>query len=381
MAPESGPGPRQSRRIPAIDVLRGIAILGTLASNIWIFTSGLQSTESETSWLTDFVSSLPNGKFLGLLTIMFGIGLEIQRQAALRAGRSWPGTYPVRAALLFLDGVVNYVFVVQFDVLRAYAFTGLVVAFVLLTSERVQLWVAALFVALHVALLTRNVQGPRFDRAATGDQGVIPVDLGTGGYWATVRGTLDSFWAGFSPGSEFTTIVVMGVAMFLLGARLYRAGVFEPSGRVLRRWLMVVGLLVALPVDLLLRAQVLGLPLETVLSFARYGTAAVVAFGILALVAEVYQHRPVGWCGRRLADVGAMALSCYMLQNILGVVFAHTVAPAVTLDAAGALVATLALFLALSGALVVFSGLWLRRFGRGPFELFWSWGYRTITRT
>ncbi|WP_042438028.1 DUF418 domain-containing protein [Sanguibacter keddieii] len=367
--------------MPAIDVLRGIAILGTLASNIWIFTVGLESWESEPLWLTELVSSLPNGKFLGLLTIMFGIGLEIQRQAALRAGRSWPGTYPVRAGLLFLDGVVNYVFVIQFDVLRAYAFTGLIVAFLLLTSERVQLWIAALFVALHVGLLVINVEGTGVDRSMTGDESMAPADVGSGGYWSTVRNVLDNFWVGFSPGSEFTTIVVMGVAMFLLGARLYRAGVFEPAGRVLRRWLMVVGLLVALPVDLVLRAQVLDLPLVAVQASARYGTAAVVAFGILALVAEVYQHRPVGWSGRRLADVGAMALSCYMLQNILGVIFSHTVAPAVELSPVGALVATGALFLGISGFLVVFSGLWLRRFGRGPFELFWSWCYRTITRT
>lgn len=96
-----------------------------------------ETEASEPGWLWRFSMWLPNGKFLGLLTIMFGIGLEIQRQSALRAGRKWPDKYPVRALLLFADGVLNYIFVVQFDVLRAYAVVGVLVAFLLLTSERV----------------------------------------------------------------------------------------------------------------------------------------------------------------------------------------------------------------------------------------------------
>lgn len=33
------PPPSSSRRLPALDVLRGIAILGTLLTNIWIFST------------------------------------------------------------------------------------------------------------------------------------------------------------------------------------------------------------------------------------------------------------------------------------------------------------------------------------------------------
>lgn len=185
------------------------------------------------------------------------------------------------------------------------------------------------------------------------------------GYWEGVQILFENFWAGFSLRSEFTTIVVMGVPMFLLGARLYRAGVFEASGRLLRRRLMVVGLLVALPVEILLGVGVLELAVQPS-ALLRHGTAPAVAFGILALVAEVYQRRPVGWLGRRLAAVGATALSCYLLQNILGVIFAHTVAQAVALSPYGAYVATVALFVGLCALMIVFSSLWLRRFDRGP---------------
>lgn len=113
--PEAAPAehPATGRRLPALDVLRGIAILGTLASNIWIFTSviglsaGARPTESGTSLLADVSSWLPNGKFLGLLTIMFGIGLEIQRQAAVRAGKKVVADRDVPHRAHRHDGVVG----------------------------------------------------------------------------------------------------------------------------------------------------------------------------------------------------------------------------------------------------------------------------------
>ncbi|ACZ22403.1 predicted membrane protein [Sanguibacter keddieii DSM 10542] len=393
-SPEPETAAPSRRRDPVIDVLRGIAILGTLATNIFLFTSGFVALDEagDLPWLHRVVNSLSNGKFLGLLTIMFGIGLEIQRQAARRAGRRWPGTYPVRAGLLFLDGVLNYVLVVQFDVLRAYAVTGFVVAFLLLTSERVQLWIAAVFVAVHVpftfwngvaSTLTRDGQGIRVgmsaDSADVPGRTLAPPSGEIGGYWAGVRGNLSSFWDGFSLDSEFSAIVVMGIAMFLLGARLYREGVFEPSGRRLRRWLMVVGLGVGMPAEQVLRSDVLGIGLDVANPMARYLAAPVIAFGLLAAVAEFYQHRPVGRAGRLLAGVGVTALSCYMLQNIIGVALSHTLVSAVDLSALEATYATWALFVGISAVLVVFANLWLRRFSRGPFEMFWHWCYRAIT--
>src|SRR5690606_23738565 len=88
-------------RIPSLDVLRGIAILGTLATNIWIFThpegfvgllNGGYGADGTLGWVERIVQQVPQGKFLGLLTLMFGIGLAIQHESAQRAARPWPQT-------------------------------------------------------------------------------------------------------------------------------------------------------------------------------------------------------------------------------------------------------------------------------------------------
>lgn len=372
-------------------MLRGIAILGTLASNIWIFTAGVGvgSAGITPVWLGELSQWLPNGKFLGLLTIMFGIGLEIQRQAALRHGVGWPGKYPIRAGILFLDGLLNYVFVVQFDVLRAYALTGLIVAFLLLTSQRMQWWLIGIFLTVHLGIMTATALGTMgVDLGKFEESELAPLaldkleDLGSEmndySYWDSVREAVATMGYGFDFNSEFFTIVTMGIGLFLLGANLYRIGLFAPTHRALRYWLMGFGFLVALPLDYLLTFGDLAGGMFS--SFARYGAASGVALGILALVAEFYQRRSPGVTGRHLAFIGKMALSCYLLQNIIGVVMERTLIARGIGRNVDSTLATYAAFVAIALLLVLFSRLWLRRFSRGPFELAWNWCYRKLAR-
>src|SRR5215207_4965521 len=74
------------KRIGVLDVARGIAILGTLATNIWIFTDpagiiGYLDRPLPTLFngfeeaVQTIARQLANGKFLGMLTLMFGVGL------------------------------------------------------------------------------------------------------------------------------------------------------------------------------------------------------------------------------------------------------------------------------------------------------------------
>ena len=373
-------------RIASLDVLRGVAILGTLATNIWIFTDPagflgylLEDTASTTpaGWaaVEAVLQQLSQGKFLGLLTLMFGIGLEIQRRSALRAGRRWPGRYPVRAALLFLDGVLHYLLVVEFDVLMGYAVTGAVVAYLLATSERAQrTWMVAaagvhvLLLGLGTAALTAAPTPPA--------PGVIgPNPYADGSWWDLVLLRVDD---AVLFRIEPVFIQALSVALFLLGAWLLRAGALAPEGAALRRRLLVVGA-VALPVDLAL--GVFGGTAGTVL--ARYGTAPLVALGLLALVVEVVGRRErLGALGRRLAEVGRMALSGYVLQNVIAsaLCYGWGLGLASRLDPAVRVPATVALYLAVVAVVVTFAHLWLRRFARGPVEWLWNSSYRALTR-
>jgi Protein of unknown function (DUF418) len=135
---------------------------------------------------------------------------------------------------------------------------------------------------------------------------------------------------------------------------------------------------VALPVDL-----VLGVSGGTAgLVLARYGTAPLVALGLLALVVEVVgrRERP-GRVGRRLAEVGRMALSSYVLQNVVAsaLCYGWGLGLASRLDPAVRVPATVAVYLVVVAVVVAFAHLWLRRFARGPVEWLWHASYRKLS--
>jgi uncharacterized protein len=374
-------------RLVALDVLRGIAILGTLGTNIWILTNaeGLvgyigELSESATGWMwaERVMQQVAQGKFLGLLTIMFGIGLAIQQGSAARAGRRWPGTYPWRAGLLFLDGLLNFLFIAEFDVLMGYAVTGLVVAYILATSERVQRRWLIVTASVHVTMLTLIAVGMAF--AAGQDsaprEALDPNPYADGSFWDLVLFRLQNIGA-----FRLETIFVfpMSIALFLAGARLFRAGVFRAEGARIRKRLMVAGFAVAAPLDLVVGVLGGG----DMLLFTRYGTAPFVAFGILALVAEFYLRRPrVGFVGRRLTEVGRAALSCYILQNLVASILCYGwgfgLAARFSPDARVPF--TVGIYLLVALIIVGFAHLWLRRFERGPVEWLWNASYRALTR-
>jgi len=361
-------------RVEALDVLRGVAILGTLGTNIWIFTdpngpagvfAGLAGAGVE-QWLR----FLANGKFLALLTLLFGVGLELQYRSARRRGARWPGWYLWRAALLLVEGLLHYVLVFEFDVLMSYAVTSMLVAYLIGRSDRaVRAWViaaATLHVAL-VALLTVALM------AAPAEQAPVASDLfARGSYPDQVAARLDQ---ALPYRAEGIFIIPLGVVLFLLGSRLLRAGAFEDSARGarLRGRLMAVGFGIGVPLNVL---STLGGTDWFLVD--RYLLPPLVALGLLALITTLVHRGTAGPIRGGLTAVGRTALSCYVLQNVVagvlcygwGLGLATRFADARPWWVVGA-------WAGISVLNVVLASWWLRRFDRGPLELVWHWAYRT----
>ena len=382
-------------RIIALDVLRGVAILGTLASNIWIFTA----PGGPAQWISDgltgadptqrVLQALANGKFLGLLTLLFGVGLELQYRSMVRRGLPWPGRYALRAGILFVEGLVHYVLVFEFDVLMGYAIASLLAAYLVGRSDRVvRAWggaLAAVYVTAIAGITALLVVAPAAPDAGSGGSGpgaAGPTTVSTASWLDQVLLRLthaDVFRI------ELLLIVPSATILFLVGSRLVRAGMFAATqdGARLRRRLAWVGLGA-------------GVPLNALTTWAgpdwflvdRYLAAPLVALGILALgttlvdraqarARERAQERvPApprnpgrslpGLLHRGVEAVGRTALSCYVLQNVL--------ASAICYDwglglAGGGPGQAVAIWAVVSLLLMVAAPLWLRRWSRGPIEL------------
>ncbi|MFF8835760.1 DUF418 domain-containing protein [Streptomyces sp. NPDC015130] len=378
-------------RLTLLDVLRGAAILGTLMTNVWIFTGPgsewgvVQSGSTGGSGFGSLPAAaesvfrlLADGKFLSMLTILFGVGLAIQYDSATRRGQPWPGRYRWRALFLFVEGTVHFVLVFAWDVLMGYAVTALVVAHVLTRSERarerVMWWAAGLHLAL-MGLLTVALAAAPDDGTGTTDA-VSPqvVDLyAEGGYLEQVSFRLENILAlRIEPVLSFGLLVFL----FLLGVRLLRAGAFgaDDTGRRIRSRMLVWGLGLGIPLTAL--TAVGG---EAYFLLSRYCAGPLVAIGYIGLIgAAMDRVRRPGPLTAGLTNVGRTALSGYVLQNVLCVVVSYGIG----LGLAARLGDTahpwwvMGLWAAVCLVLMAGSTLWLRRFSTGPLESVQKWVLR-----
>lgn len=383
------PVSRTSTRLPLLDVLRGAAILGTLMTNVWIFASpgsewgvlqgGLTTPDpladpSAANIAESVFRFLADGKFLALLTVLFGVGLAIQYDSAARRGEPWPGRYPRRAAFLFVEGTVHFVLVFAWDVLMGYAVTALLVAWLLARSEKVRrraMWTAASVHLTLVCLLTLAALS-----AADGPPegpGAAAVELyAHGGYGDQIAFRLENFAAlRIEPVFSFGLLVFL----FLLGVRLHRAGAFTATaeGRRIRARMALWGLGLGLPLN---AATALGG--DAFFLLGRYGAAPLVAVGYIGLIGialdRLWIPRPVTTA---LGSIGRTALTCYVAQNLLCMLLCYGFG----LGLAGRLAGTgpwwvMGLWAAIGLALAAGSWLWLRRFDKGPLESVQRWALR-----
>ncbi|MEU8991914.1 DUF418 domain-containing protein [Streptomyces sp. NPDC048558] len=363
-------------RLPLLDVLRGAAILGTLMTNVWIFaTPGSEWAFLQGTPMPDPLGEpaealfrfLADGKFLALLTILFGVGLAIQYDSAARRGTPWPRGYRPRALFLFAEGTLHFVLVFGFDVLMGYALTALLIARLLARSERVRRAVMWTSVSLHVVLMSLTTVGllaaPSDDSGNEVSDAAVDV-YAHGSWFDQIAFRLENaIPLRMEPVFSFGLLVFL----FLLGVRLHRAGAFTPTdrGRQLRSRMAAWGLGLGIPFN-----AALWLGGEEFFFLGRYVAAPVVAVGYMGLVGVAVDR---GWfpafLTHGLSAVGRTALSSYVLQNVLCMLACYGIGLGLAEHfAASGPWWVMGLWATVCALLVAASTLWLRRFSHGPLE-------------
>ncbi|WP_144486123.1 DUF418 domain-containing protein [Bacillus pumilus] len=309
-------------RIRLLDILRGFAILGTLGTNVWFFayagepfaTDQIADEYENGSFLESLVSMFVYGKMLSLLTMMFGVGLELKYQQAKRKNSPWPGTYLWILLFLLIEGFVHFALVMEYDVLMSYAVTGLLVAFIVRGgSKRIKrgMIVSGVFHLLVLSCLL--VFALSETETASYDQGSeSALEEQMPETWISqVQERLQHF---FMYRGEAIFIIPMNTFLFLLGVRMMRAGVFYANerGQSLRKRLFRVGLWVGLPLNALVFV-----PNELVEFVVRYAFSPFLSLFYIAVMARLLAHTESWFMWNWFEYVGKMALSCYILQNVI----------------------------------------------------------------
>ena len=376
MASDGAASPRPispAERIDAIDVLRGIALLGVLAMNV--------VTEFRVSIFERFLPQKPPAspidsavetilmlavdlKALALFSLLFGAGLAIQFERLAKSERR-TSLLVRRLAVLLAFGLIHLCLIWNGDILTEYALAGLIVL-PLLFGPRWLLAVAALaFLGLYLAIQVFPPPGLWPGRAAIA-QDVMDANriYPTGGFLDVLAFRLRELPL-FAPLHVF--IFPRTIGLFLLGAFAWRIGILRNPPR--RLLFAIAAACIGLGAALILchaggfiargRIGALAEPLGTILLALGYGA------GIIGIANLDSGKRLLGWA----APLGRMAFTNYLMQSLIfgWIFYGYGLGLFGRLGVASALAVGVAVY---TGQ-VFFSAWWLRRYRYGPVEWLW----------
>ncbi|MDW8027335.1 MAG: DUF418 domain-containing protein [Armatimonadota bacterium] len=410
-------------RLPSLDLIRGFAILMILPANLPFFSQPSVLPQTTLSWSDKLVFALTlpfvYGKFITILSILFGTGLAIQAMKAQVAGQPFESLYARRMVVLFFIGLAHALLLWFGDILTSYAIVGLLALLLSKLGQRALLWwigsclawcyIWLLALTLFVALIGEEKLVPsetesvgtvkmeqegkspkmpstkREPKAETETERAEQFGRAIERYFSQEnqtriyrQGTFservlnNAIFAGF--GTCCCFLPLLGwylLACFLLGTYLFRQGVFYDvnAHRPLIYKFIVYGLAVGFVFNLMTVFVYLRNP-NGVLYWLLVGFGALpTALGYMGLLLLWSQSELFKRLQARLIAVGRLALSNYLLQSVICtfIFYGHGLGlyGQLSQSAAFALVPTIWLIQ------LFISPIWLQYFHLGPAEWLW----------
>lgn len=400
----NAPAP-SSDRIVQLDALRGLAVIGIVWMNVYVFALPAQSYYNPTVWgpglgegsnldriiwIISFV--FIEDKFRTLFAMLFGAGCLILLERA--GAKPWRAHY-ARMAVLFVIGLAHATAFASNDVLRAYALAACALPFLSGLSAKALFATCVGLLALHIGVgsVTLGIGVLDFYNGRMGSDATLFAERNFGTNPAAVQYMLEQGreeWSerivrrigGLSSQLAATaTTVPINLAAMALGMGLWKNRMLAAEWRLfLLQRVAAICCVVAVPALFALAWWVaqndfpasfvgaVGLvwsaPFDTLLGLA-YAAVAMALLG------------KSGAATQRLAAVGRLSLTNYVMTSIiLAAIFASW-----GLGLFGEVSRSIALALSFIpiAAMLIWSPIWLSLAGQGPLERLWRSAARLLS--
>lgn len=385
-------------RLASLDVLRGFAVLGILLVNIqdfsMVFAAYLNPTAfgdltglNRWAWMLTHV--LGDQKFMTIFSLLFGAGILLVTSKAESKGLPPAGLHYRRIFWLFVIGLMHAYLLWRGDILVAYAVCAVWVYLFRKKKPKTLLIAGAAFILVPTLLYLifswsvpywppEAVESNLQMWAPPAEQIAQEVAVYRGG-WLRQMGhrvpsaiAFQTFIFLIYIGWRVTGVMLIGMALFK-----WRVLSAERSGRFYRTMLAAgFGIGIPLIVTGVVRNFAAGWawPYSMFIGWQfNYWGSLGVAAGYIALVMLLCKSDWLAALRKRLAAVGRMAFTNYLLQSLIctTLFYGHGFGLFGKVQRWQQVLITIAVWT----ILLIFSPLWLQRFRFGPVE--WLW--RTLT--
>ncbi len=385
---------KESERIEALDVLRGVALLGILLVNIGAFSmpaaayfnpSAYGDLSGVNGWVWRLTHLLADLKFMAIFSMLFGAGIVLMAERAEARGRRAGGVHYRRMAWLVVFGLLHAHLLWYGDILYWYGLCGLVVfLFRGVRPGWLIAWgVLSLAVASALMLgagLTTEQWPPEALEFVIRDLDP-PTEVKAAEIAAYQGDWLQQMTKRVPKALEMETSTFLAWAawrvsgLMLLGMALFKLGVFAAKRSRRFYWSMMAAAAgIGLPVVAYGIRQNVAMEWRAPDFFFlglqyNYWGSLLVSLGWVSLVMLWCQRSRTPWLRRSLAAVGRTAFSNYILQTVLCtfIFYGHGLGLFGRVDRLGQLMIVLGVW----ALQLVVSPLWLQRFQFGPLEWLW----------
>ncbi len=352
-------------RIDSVDVLRGFALLGILVINIGMFAlpqmamknpllAGGGTGADLAVWTISYVVFFQ--KFMAIFSMLFGAGLILMYQRSEAAGRDLVKTYYRRLGWLLAIGLVHAYFIWWGDILYHYAISGLILylfrrqsAKRLITFGVIIFFVGSLFflgLGIFFDYCRSTIAEAEAAQAAgetlTSTQESVTeiweqielevrpspekvneeIEAYRGGYWDVVVHSIPQI-LGLQTFVFVLFIVWRVVGLMMIGMGLMKLGVFaaQRTRKFYFSW-MIAGFGIGLPIVGYNTYKLISSDFDFIHIFGlnalwqHFGILLVTA-GHIGMVMLICQSGFLNGIKSRLAAVGRMALSNYLMHSII----------------------------------------------------------------
>ena len=400
-------------RIASIDVLRGVAVLGILAINIWGFAFPFDVANNPNLWGDYFGADqiawwmswvAVEGSQRAIFTMLFGASVLLftERLASDERRTDLKRIYYRRTYLLIAFGLINsYVLLWLGDVLFFYGVMGLLLFFVRNAKPSKLILVGTLIIVLLGLVnvggtLAWNIYEPqaavaqekldRNESISPEEQMAIEIyeslplqPASKEELQQDIEARRGGYFTAFVPNAQNTTryYVVYGLlslfweslAYMMIGMALFKLRVFDASRSTnLYVTMIVVGFALGLSVNAWEQYDSIQSNYRSTFGYWSYDIGRMAtSFGYIGLVMLICKLDWVPQVRNTLSAVGKMALSNYIAQSII----CNTIFIGFGLFGQLRFHETYYIVFAVWAVLLIWSPLWLKSFRYGPLEWLW----------
>jgi len=359
-------GPVQgAERIVSLDTLRGVAILGILAMNIYAFAMPfiaynnpllMGGVEAHNIGTWFFTHILFDQKFLSIFAMLFGAGMILMTDRAEKRGAPYGRIYYRRLFWLLVLGAIHGYLLWVGDILFNYAAIGMLVFLFRKRSPRTLIIIGCLLLPLAL-VMSRGMADYTEKTIAEVAELTVLQEAGEGlnedqkkalASWERSRAfmaptdedlqkDLDAYRGGYTDIVKYRAPIVMSMQIFvtlffgisriaalmMFGMALMKLGVLSGErSQTFYRNLMLAGYMIGLPLTIFSAINLNAHHFDSLYvlrsgGVANYVGSLVVTFGHIGLVMLIVKSGTLQSLMTRFAAVGRMALTNYLMHSVI----------------------------------------------------------------